>query len=510
MERRGVLPGDSFQRHPAVKIELQDIHKHYGALRANDGVSLTVAPGSIHGILGENGAGKSTLMKILAGFIRPSAGSLRIDEREVVFHAPSQAVAAGIGMLYQEPLDFGALTVLENFSLGLGGGPSRRGALRRQLEQLCGQFGFHLPPRAQVAALSVGERQQLEILRLLALGIRALILDEPTTGITGLQRDQLFGALRRMAAEGRAVLLVSHKLAEVEALCDRVTVLRQGRVSGALQRPFDTETLLRMMFGAPPPAATRSGVLPGEELLALHAVSARGGRAGLHGCSLQVRCGETVGLAGLEGSGQSLLLRVGAGLTRPWAGSLRLAGHDVTGQDHLALRRQGVAFLPTDRLREGLIAGLTIREHVALLASGGVLLDPAADRRAAASRIGRLRIAGQPDTRVEMLSGGNQQRLLLSFLPGVPRLLLLENPTRGLDLDSTRWVWQQLHAFCHSGSAIVFASSELEEILAVADRVAVFFEGRIVMQASTAECDSEQLGRALAGHVSRPPAGPGH
>lgn len=186
-----------------------------------------------------------------------------------------------------------------------------------------------------------------------------------------------------------------------------------------------------------------------------------------------------------------------------------LAGQEVNGRDHRTLRRQGVAFLPTDRLREGLVEGLSIDEHYALLAAGRFLLDRPGLRRSAARRIERFRIAGQPDTKVETLSGGNQQRLLLSFLPAAPRVLLLENPTRGLDLDSARRVWRHLHAFCQAGSAILFASTELEEILAVADRVAVFFEGRIVMEADTARCDIEQLGRALAGHVTMPMTAPG-
>jgi simple sugar transport system ATP-binding protein len=234
-------------------IELKDIHKHYGTVKANNGVSLTVAPGHIHGILGENGAGKSTLMKILAGFSQKTSGSILIDGKPVNHRNPAQAVELGIGMLYQDPLDFSLLTVLHNFMLGQTNGFSGHNKMfRKKLLQSSESFNFILQPDTPVKILTIGERQQLELLRLLSLGIQVLILDEPTTGISSTQKDILFRALKKLATEGKSVVLVSHKLEDVEVLCDQVTVLRQGQVTGHMDQPFDSRLLLEMMFGTPP------------------------------------------------------------------------------------------------------------------------------------------------------------------------------------------------------------------------------------------------------------------
>ena len=484
-----------------MRVDLVDIHKHYGAVKANDGVSLTVAPGELHGILGENGAGKSTLMKILAGFTARTAGSVRVDGRPVDYRTTAEATGLGVGMLYQDPLDFPQLPVIDNFILGQTGkiALARKDFKARFLE-LADSFHFRLNPEAPVNTLTLGERQQVELVRLLALGTRLLILDEPTTGISAAQKEVLYTALRRLAAEGKSVLLVSHKLEDVEALCDRVTVLRLGRVTGAMARPFDTEELLKMMFGTPPPAPTRSAQPAGDAVLVLDRVSSPGGRSGLADCSVAIRQGEVVGLAGLEGSGQEVFLRVAGGLKPPQNGSVRLSGRSMAGCDYHVFNRLGVYFVPSARLEEGLIPELTITEHVALQEERRALQVPyPAAAENAARRIERFRIKGRPQTPVEALSGGNQQRLLLSFLPPEPRLLLLENPTRGLDLESVNWVWQHLQSYARKGAGIVFSSPELDEILMMADRVLVFFNGRVIMDAAAAETDAQKLGSAIAG-----------
>ena len=485
-----------------MRVELVDIHKHYGAVKANDGISLTVAPGELHGILGENGAGKSTLMKILAGFTARTSGSVRVDGHPVAFRTTAEAAGLGVGMLYQDPLDFPQLAVLDNFILGQAGTVALdRKAFKTRFLELADSFHFRLNPEALVSSLTVGERQQVELLRLLALGIRLLILDEPTTGISAAQKEALYAALRRLAEEGRSVLLVSHKLEDVDALCDRVTVLRLGRVAGEMTRPFDTERLLKMMFGAPPHPPMRCAQIAGDEVLALDRVSSPGGRSGLVDCSVAVRQGEVVGLAGLEGSGQEVFLRVAAGLKPPLAGSVRLSGQALP-QDYHAFNRRGVYFVPSARLEEGLIPELTITEHVALLQERRTLRVPyPAAAEDAGRRIESFRIKGGPRTPVEGLSGGNQQRLLLSFLPPDPTLLLLENPTRGLDLESVNWVWQHLQSYCRKGTGIVFSSPELDEILMAADRVLVFFNGRIILDVAAAEIDVQKLGSAIAGKV---------
>ncbi len=484
-----------------MRVDLVDIHKRYGAVKANDGVNLTVAAGELHGILGENGAGKSTLMKILAGFTTPTSGSIRVDGKPVNYRSTAEAVRLGIGMLYQDPLDFPQLSALENFMLGQTGRiDQRRSALRSEFHKISESFHFRLNPETPVGHLTVGERQQLELMRLLALGIRVLILDEPTTGISVAQKEVLASALLRLAEEGRSVLLVSHKLEDVEALCDRVSVLRLGRVTGQMGRPFDTEHLLKMMFGNPPAALTRCAAPVGSEVMAMQAVSCPGGRAGLVDCSVAVHKGEVVGLAGLEGSGQEVFLRVAAGIRRPVTGALKVSGRSMQGLNHHEFRRSGVSFLPAARLEEGLIPGLTIAEHVALQENHpGFRLHLEAATREAAGRIGKFRIKGAPQTPVEALSGGNQQRLLLSFLPQEATLLLLENPSRGLDVESTHWAWQYLLGFCRERTTVVFSSPELDEIMAVANRVLVFFNGRIVKDVATAATDLQELGRAIAG-----------
>ncbi|MDM8541227.1 ATP-binding cassette domain-containing protein [Desulfococcaceae bacterium HSG9] len=484
-----------------MRIELQDIHKYYGPVRANNGISLTVAPGEIHGILGENGAGKSTLMKILTGFIHATQGSILINASPVKFQNPAQSSQLGIGMLYQDPLDFPLMTVLDNFMLGLTDGLSvETDQFRDKLKELATSFGFQINPDIPVQRLTIGERQQLEIVRLLVLGIEVLVLDEPTTGISEVQKRLLFQALKKLAADGKSVILVSHKLEDVETLCDRVTVLRYGAVTGAMESPFDTEELLKMMFGAPPAQPLRKAAQLGASVLEMKQVYASGGRAGLEDCNLTFREGEMIGLAGLEGSGQGVFLRVASGVQKPSLGEITLRGSRIKGGDYSAFKYAGTAFLPASRLEEGLIPGLTMTEHYALQNKNSKFLIPWTQAyQQAKERIKLFRIKGKPQTFAHALSGGNQQRLLLSFLPDKPKLLLLENPTRGLDLESAHWVWQRLCNYADQKVCIVFASSELDEILMVADRILVFFDGRIIKDVKSDETDADELGRAIAG-----------
>jgi len=484
-------------------IELQDIHKHYGPVKANNGINLKVVPGCIHGILGENGAGKSTLMKILSGFSHKTSGTILIDGKAVNYLNPAQASELGIGMLYQDPLDFPLLTVLDNFMLGqIKRISGHRLAYRHKLLELAESIHFSLHPDTWVKILTIGERQQLEILRLLALGIQMLILDEPTTGISSAQKETLFRALKKLAQEGKSIILVSHKLEDVEALCEKVTVLRQGVVTGEMHHPFETNRLLEMMFGSPPKSLSRCAETPGKEVLAMNRVSGSGGRTGLKDCSVVIRQGEVVGLAGLEGSGQGVFLRIAGGIQRLTAGSIHLIGRTMTKQDHHYFQRLGVAFMPASRLEEGLITGLSITEHIALREKQKpFVVKWQRTQRLAGKRIKKFRVKGLPDSLVDELSGGNQQRLLLSFLPPDPVLLLLENPTRGLDMESVIWVWQHLYAYCRNRTSIVFSSSELDEILMVADRVLVFFNGRIIKDVESSQTDVHELGKAIAGKV---------
>lgn len=482
-------------------IQLRNIHKYFGSIRANTGIDINFEPGQIHGILGENGAGKSTLMKILSGYIRPTKGAVWIDHSKIRINSPARAALLGIGMLYQEPLDFPLMTVLDNFMLGQGTGIRlQKKRYRRKLSRMARRFEFALDPDTILKTLTVGERQQLELLRLLALGIDMLILDEPTTGISDAQKLLLFRALKALADENKTIILVSHKLEDVEALCNRITVLRQGSVSGSMPQPCDTASLLEMMFGTPPVPPSPTHSRRGRLLLSLGRIYAAGGRAGLRDCNVDLYQGQVVGLAGLEGSGQGVFLRVAAGLKRPRAGGLKYKGQALKDYHYHRNRERGIIFLPTARLEEGLIDGLSITEHFALQErEHRFLVHWNKAGSLARDGIHHFKVKGKPESPVGALSGGNQQRLLLSFLPAEPELLLLENPTRGLDIDSVHWVWAYLQQLCKNKTCIVFSSSDFDEVMTFADRVLVFYNGAVVRDLPTALADRQALGRAIAG-----------
>ncbi|MEA3407896.1 MAG: ATP-binding cassette domain-containing protein [Chloroflexota bacterium] len=484
-----------------MKVELADIKKYFGSVRANDGISLTVESGAIQGLLGENGAGKTTLMKVLSGYLSPDAGKILIEGRKVQFASPAEAIASGIGMLHQDPLDVPSLTVLENFCLGRGQDLLlRQHQNRRELLRQCARFGFHLPPNALVSDLTIGERQQLEIVRLLSLGVRVMILDEPTTGISAPQKASLFDTLRHLAEEGLAVIFVSHKLDEVEALCSRVTVLREGRVAGEASAPLVPEQLVKMMFSTPLTDFPRQDVLLGDPVLQLDDVSIRTYRLNVEHIALCVREGEVLGLAGLEGSGQRLLMEACSGLRPVNEGSVRIHSRDMVGRPYRDFLNMGVAFLPAARLEEGLVPGLALREHWALTdGEHGFFIDWSRAQERAAEMIEAFNIIGEPTTRVEELSGGNQQRALLALLPDNVRLLMLEHPTRGLDVESSRWVWNKLLQRRREGTAIVFTSTDLEELVENSDRLVVFSGGTMSEPLEAASVSVEELGHLIAG-----------
>ena len=483
-----------------MTLRLRGITKSYGTLRANDGVDLDVAAGELHGLLGENGAGKSTLMKVLSGFIRADAGTIELDGTPLALSSPRDAIAAGIGMLHQDPLVFGPFTVLDNFLLASPGGARLdRDQGRAQLADAAQRYGFTFDPDSLARTLSVGERQQLEIARLLWLGARLLIFDEPTTGISASQRDKLFDILHRLAAAGLIVIFVSHKLEEIEQLCDRVTVMRAGKVVGREDMPVPAERLVELMFGSVVTIADRPPVPLGRPLLQLRDVDF-GDRIEVGGLSLDLAEAEVLGLAGLEGSGQRTLLRGCAGLIAADRGTITLDGVDVTKRRYDAYRDAGVHLLPAGRLEEGLVPGLTIAEHFELAsANRSFFVDWGAADSTARRRIASDSIKGTVESTAESLSGGNQQRLLLAMLPSHIRLLLMEHPTRGLDIESAGWVWSQLLERRNDGTGIIFASADLDELLRYSDRIAVFFEGRILQVVEAAATDSDELGHLIGG-----------
>jgi len=484
-----------------MRIELHDIKKHFGPVRANDGVSLQVSTGTIHGLLGENGAGKTTLMKILSGYQPYDAGEILLDGHPVRFSSPAEAIRAGIGMLHQDPMDFPPLSVLDNFLLGQGKGLALgRRESEKKLDELCQRFGFALDPGALVNSLTVGERQQLELVRLLSLGVQVVILDEPTTGISAPQKKLLFDTLHKLAQEGLSVIFVSHKLDEVEALCSRVTVLRQGKVAGEAVAPLSPDQLVQMMFNQRLNPSTRAGAKLGEVVLELQDAAVRTYRLNGEHMTLQMRSGEVIGLAGLEGSGQRLLMLACAGLERLAAGRLLIAGRDMTHEPYAHFLEAGVAFVPAARLEEGLVPGLTLCEHAALMTGADDFFVRWRDAEAKAQKmIGDFNIVGRAETMVQDLSGGNQQRAILALLRDDLRLLILEHPMRGLDLESTRWIWSKLLQRRKQGTAILFTSTDLEELVEYSDRVVVFSGGVMSAPVGAGKITVEELGFMIGG-----------
>lgn len=484
-----------------MSLELRDIHKAFGPVRANDGVSISIEAGTLHGVLGENGAGKSTLMKVLSGFISADSGDVILDGTRLELTSPRDGVEAGIGMLHQDPLVFLPFTVLDNFLLGSPGGVGvDRRAGERALRETAERFGFTFDPDAPARSLTVGERQQLEIARLLWLGARVLILDEPTTGISASQRTTLFAVLHALAAEGMIVIFVSHKLEEVEELCERVTVMRRGRVVGEAEMPCPADRLVEMMFGRVLTESELGQPSHGEPVLELDRATLAERALTTSETSLTVREGEVVGLAGLEGSGQRMLLRAAAGLLEPVSGRIRVGGRDLTGRGYRAFLDAGVHFLPAGRLEEGLVTGLTVAEHF-LLAGGATrfFIDHDGARQEAEGKIADYSIVGTADSTAESLSGGNQQRLLLAMTPPDVRLLLMEHPTRGLDIESADWVWTRLLERRDAGTAIVFASADLDELLRYSDRILVFFAGEVLKVLDARATSGEELGHLIGG-----------
>jgi len=490
-----------------MDIELRHIHKYFGPVHANDDISLTIPSGTIFGLLGENGAGKSTLMKILSGYFHPDAGEIRVNGSPVVMHSPTDAIRFGIGMLHQDPLDFPPMRVLEDFMVGYPEGLTLpRAEARQALRTISAQFGFTLDPEAYVGSLTVGERQQLEIARLLWLGAQVLIFDEPTTGISAQQKENLFAALHRLAEEGKTVIFVTHKLEEINLLCDRVAVLRAGKLVGEMSPPYDLDELVRMMFGKVVTKGERIVTSLGKAVLQIKNLALEDTRLRIEGVNLEVHEGEVIGLAGMEGSGQRHLLRACAGLERPVEGKIWLDGHDMTGKGYHDFMRRGVAYVPAARLEEALVPTLTLLEHFILAGEQqGLVIDRQTAMKHARERIQTFNIRGRPHSTVESLSGGNQQRALLALLrPGL-RLILMEHPTRGLDMESAIWVWHNLKHRCREErTAIFFMSSDLEEILHYSDRILVFFSGQVSEPIPATKTNIEELGQLIGGRGFEP------
>lgn len=476
-----------------MHVSIRHLCKAFGVLKANDDISVEFAAGQIHGVLGENGAGKSTLMKLLSGVYAADSGEVWIDGRAVQLGTPRVARVAGIGMVGQDPLDVPVFSVSENIACGIA--MPALALVAQQCREWADRLGFAVRPEQRIGDLTVGQRQQVEIIRLLIAGSHVLILDEPTTGITADQVQSLFAALRQLADDGKTILFVTHKLDEVAALCDTVTVLRTGRmVDTQRAMPVAKSEILEAMFGeTTPPQATHFAV---DETAAVRwqitDVQLRDGHVHIGPIQHQIRQGRIVGLAGLEGSGQRAYLRHLAGLLPALHGSTLFDG------DALQRHHHQVVFLPADRLHEGIVGDLSLYNHVRLLRDN--LLVPGESAYAKTNAlIDAYNIKATPDTPLNQLSGGNQQRAMLALIPDMVHGILLEHPTRGLDARSAVAIWQRLQERRHSGTSVVFFSADLEEVMQYADEIIVFFGGKVSHLLRRNELSEQQLAALIGG-----------
>ncbi len=488
-----------------MHIAVEHLTKRFGPVCANDRLTVSFAAGQIHGVLGENGAGKSTLMKLLSGYIQPDEGRIVFNDMPRRLRGPGDALAAGVGMVQQEPLDIPAFTVLENLLCAAPPGIFRsRRAAQTALLELAGRLGFPVDPAARLDQLTIGQRQQVEIMRLLLCGAQVLILDEPTTGITAAQARALFAALRQIAAEGRTVLFVSHKLEEVAELCHTVTVLRNGQVvpPGQLPMPQPQEYLLVLMFGesgAAPPIYRPLPAIDAPPVWELRNITVRSGALHLVELNHRFPAGRIIGLAGLDGSGQQVLLRLLAGQQAPDRGQVLVNGRDLTGAGAIAFRQAGVEYLPADRLHDGMIGALSLADHFALLQRDGLLVDRRRAEELARQAIADYQIKATPVTPIASLSGGNQQRAMLALIPPTVCGILAEQPTRGLDVASARTIWSRLQARRDDGCCIIFSSPDLDEIMEYSDEVIVCFAGRIGPPIPRALLSASRLAELIGG-----------
>jgi len=498
---------------PVPALEARGIVKRFPGVLANDDVDFDVRPGEIHALLGENGAGKSTLVNILAGLYRPDAGEILLDGAPIVFDSPADAIAAGLGMVHQHFTLVPSQTVTENVLLGLSKPrfwlhPGRSEA---EIGQLAERYGLQVDPGARIWQLSVGEQQRVEVLKLLYRGARILIMDEPTAVLAPQEIDDLSRTLRSMAADGRSIVFISHKLGEVMAIADRITVMRKGHVTASGIAPAETSTtdLARRMVGRDVlEVIDRAPQQPGDVVLAMRDVTAKNDRAlpALRGVSLEVRAGEILGIAAVAGNGQSELAEVVTGL-RPCTGSIRIGDEEVANRRTGHAIKHGVAHVPEDRTGVGSAPNLSVADNLIMkryreppVARGWLIDDSAARQLAEDLREGYAIAVPSIDTEARLLSGGNLQRLIFAReIDTGPRLMVAVQPTRGLDVGAIESVHRVLLERRAAGVAIVLISEELDEILSLSDRIVVMFEGRIAGSFAADEADIGEIGLLMTG-----------
>jgi ABC-type uncharacterized transport system ATPase subunit len=509
---------------PPLAVEMRGIVKRFPGVVANDGVDFDLRAGEIHALLGENGAGKSTLMNVLDGIYRPDAGEILAFDRPVEFRSPRDAIAAGVGMVHQHFALVPTQTVTENILIGLPRPRFRLDAGRYddEVADLARHNRLAVDPRARIWQLSVGEQQRVEILKMLYRGARILILDEPTAVLAPHEAADLFRTLRSMVAGGTSVVFISHKLAEVAQIADRVTVMRRGKVTAAGIPTSETTTagLARLMVGREVlETIERAPSAPGPVVLSMRNVESISDRGlpALRGISLEVRSGEILGVAGVAGNGQSELAQVLTGLRRCSAGSITVNAVEVGNKTPRDTIVQHVAHVPEDRTGVGTAPNLSVADNLIMKTYREApvarrwSIDTGAVRRFANQLRETYAItAPSVETEARLLSGGNLQRLILAReIASQPRLMVAVQPTRGLDVGATATVHRLLLDQRQAGSATILISEDLDEILALADRVAVIYEGRLVGLYDAAEADIGEIGVRMTGGMAPAPAVPG-
>jgi simple sugar transport system ATP-binding protein len=499
---------------PPTVLELKGITKRFPGVVANDSVDFDLRRGEVHALLGENGAGKSTLMNVLYGLYQPDEGEMQVNGKPVSIRSPKDAIDLGIGMVHQHFMLIPVMTVAENIVLATE--PTRGGVLIdydqavARAEQIARTFHFSINPRAKVENIGVGQQQRVEILKALYRGADILILDEPTAVLTPQETRELFGILRSLTREGMSVIFITHKLNEVLEIADRITVLRRGRMIETVPREGATqESLARSMVGREVLLRVdKDPAQPGEELLDVVGLRVLDDRQleAVKEVTFSVRAGEIVGIAGVDGNGQSELVDALTGLRKPTAGRILLGGKDITGRGARASFEAGEGHIPQDRQRRGLVLDFTLAENIALHdyrnppdSKFGWLFPRHLTERAR-SLIKEFDVrGGGPQTHAVALSGGNQQKVVIAREVGRdPRVLVAAQPTRGLDVGAIEFVHKRLVAERDEGKAVLLVSLELDEILSLSDRILVVYEGRIVGEYGPDVTD-EELGIAMTG-----------
>jgi general nucleoside transport system ATP-binding protein len=498
-----------------LAVELTGITKRFPGVVANSDINLRVRRGEVHALCGENGAGKSTLMKILYGMQQPDEGTIAVDGERVRFRSPSDAIRAGIGMVHQHFMLADNLTVAENILLGAEAVHGIGAAARQHIGTLSRIVGLEADPGVLVERLGVADRQRVEIIKVLYRGARTVILDEPTAVLVPQEVDELFATLRRMREEGFTFIFISHKLDEVRAIADTITVIRRGACVGSADpKTVSTRQLAEMMVGSELPSPeTRESTVTDREVLrveGLELAGEGGGRPVLAGVDLVVRAGEVLGIAGVEGNGQTELVETIMGMRRASAGTVVLDGKDLTKAHTLERREAGIGYIPEDRTRHGLLLTQPLWANRMLgyqsrppVSKGGVfgLLDNAAARR------DTERIVEEFDVRTPgvnvpaaALSGGNQQKLVVGReLSGDPVLLIASHPTRGVDVGAQAGIWEELRKARAQGLAVLLISADLDELIGLSDSIKVMLRGRLVADADPATVTPEELGSAMTG-----------